>query len=101
MDRKSPMKNNLSAKSLLCSACSNRVKPRVSSKDPLRFLFSKRPPTDLIPITQMELLVSKKKRTLMAWVNKGCFPAPHMQKNRILGWRRDDYEDWLKQTNLI
>ncbi|MBM7038212.1 helix-turn-helix transcriptional regulator [Vibrio ulleungensis] len=70
------------------------------NKDVLHYLFCKRPPTDLIPVTQMELLVSKKKRTLMAWVRQGHFPTPHMQKNRILGWRRDDYEDWLIQTNL-
>ncbi|RIZ50764.1 hypothetical protein AK966_18025 [Vibrio sp. PID23_8] len=95
------MKNSSSPKGLVCSSCSNRVvKPITPAKDPLRFLFSKRPPTDLIPVTEMELLVSKKKRTLMAWVKQGRFPAPHIQKNRILGWRRDDYEDWLKQTNL-
>lgn len=76
------------------------MKPKVPAKDPLRFLFSKRPPTDLIPVAQMELLVSKKRRTLMAWVKQGRFPTPHIQNNRILGWRRDDYEDWLKQTNL-
>ncbi len=82
-----------------CSSCSKTIKPKTKVKDPLRFLFSKRPPTDLIPVDQMESLVSKKKRTLMIWVKQGRFPAPHIQNNRILGWRRDSYEAWLKQNN--
>ncbi len=76
--------------------CPTCTKPFVRKKDPLRFLFSNTPPTDLIPVGEMEVLVSKNRRTLMNWAKQGRFPLPLVQKNRILGWRRDRYEAWLK-----
>lgn len=65
----------------------------------LETIFSAKPPTDLIPSDEMESLVNRKLRTILSWHNKSNFPAPIRQGKSIVGWRRDEYERWLKLQN--
>lgn len=82
----------------ICQRCIKAQQNRKTS-DPLKFLFAKNPPTDLITAHEMEQLVGKTKATLVARSKKGEFPPPIRQKGKIIGWRRDKYEKWLKESS--
>lgn len=83
-----------------CQGCPKLAARKSRKKhDPLYYLFCNKPPTDLIPVELMEKLVNRRKQTLLKWANEGLFPSPIRQQKRVLGWRRNEYEQWIININ--
>lgn len=82
-----------------CQNCPNFKPRKKKKKDKLDYLFSNKPPTDLIPVDEMERLVHITRRTLYDWSNRGTFIPLVKHGRTIMGWRRDDYERWAAKKS--
>ena len=48
----------------------------------------------IIPISEMETLVSRDYKTLWVWYRKGLFPMPVKVSGRAIGWTESSYQQW-------
>ncbi len=88
--------NETRSATISCRECpKHRTRRVINNDDPLRYLFAKHPPTDLITVDEVEKLLNRKRDTLYRWAKNGTFPPPVKHNWKILGWRRDSYENWL------
>ncbi|MCU8043875.1 MULTISPECIES: helix-turn-helix transcriptional regulator [unclassified Shewanella] len=52
----------------------------------------------LISYAQMEVLTGRNRRTLWFWWAKDqSFPKPIMKGGRAIGWKQEQYNEWLAQ----
>lgn len=52
----------------------------------------------IIPISEMETLVSRDYKTLWVWYRKGLFPMPVKVSGRAIGWTESSYQQWLSES---
>lgn len=79
----------------LCYQCGAKPVSKTAKGNPLKYVFTQRPPTDLISKEQASASLGVKAETLLNWSRHGTFPKPVKQGRTILGWRRDEYERWV------